>query len=250
MPTIYIGSILTNKQGSKFIIESIDGRCKVGIRYLDERGYRTTVPAVSIKRGCIKNPYHPVIYGVGYMGVGGYRSAINGKRTAEYEAWKAMLSRAYDESLHKRNSAYIGCSVHKDWHDFQVFAAWLNAQPNWGKKGFELDKDIKKPGNKIYCKEFCELIPRRVNSLRLMTRARDGVPPGVTVSPNGKFRASCRNGVRDVKLGTFETKEAAFEAYKRFKEDIIKGAAEEYRDAISREAYLALINHEVVWNND
>lgn len=242
MPNIFVGSELENNQGSRYVITSINGRMKVSIRYLDDVGYEATLPAKSLKDGSIKNPYHPVIFGVGFMGVGKYRSAINGKRTPEYEAWKGMLSRAYDPKLHKRNSAYCDCTVCPHWHNFQNFAEWLNGQRNWGKKGYELDKDVLGDGNKVYSPENCELLPRRINLLRMKTKPRGDLPPGVSVSPNGKFRASCRDGEKNVKLGTHETKELAFEAYKNFKEKVIKEAAEEYRSCISERAYRTLMN--------
>lgn len=240
MANIIIGAIFVNNQGSKFIIEKIDGRMKVHIRYLDQHSYRAVVTTQNIKLGSVKNPYHPNVLNVGYMGVGDYKSAINGKRTAEYESWKGMLQRAYCPRLHARNPAYIGCSVDPIWHNFQNFAEWLNSQKNWGKDGFDLDKDILFDGNKIYGPQFCEILPRRINSIRMRAPTTNGLPQGVTKSPSGAFRASCRNGQKDIKLGTHKCKWAAFEAYRDFKENIIKQAAEEFKDEISKRVYLSL----------
>ena len=245
MPEIFAGSVLKDRQGYEFVIESVDGRMKVSIKYLDSFGHSTTVSSGRIKSGSIKNPYAPKIYGAGYMGIGPWRSTVCGERTAEYEAWKAMLSRAYDKSLHKRNPAYIGCSVCPEWCNFQNFASWINSQKNWGKPGFELDKDIARPGNKVYCPELCELIPRRINALRMVTKSREGLPPGVSISPNGKYRAACRDGSGNVKLGTHETKDEAFLAYKEFKEKVIRDAANKFRSEISEMAYQSMINHVV-----
>jgi len=245
MPEIFVGSVLRNNQGSEFVIEKIEGRMKVSIRYLDIHGHASVEAATLIKLGSIKNPYQPKIYGVGFMGVGPFRSAIGSIRTPEYEAWKAMMSRAYDKSLHARNPAYIGCSVCPEWHNFQNFAAWLNDQPNWGRSGFELDKDVTKAGNKTYGPEFCELLPRRINALRMTPKGREGLPPGVSISPNGKYRAQCRDGSVCVKLGTHDTKEDAFMAYKVFKEGVIREAADEFRSVISDRVYKSMISHEV-----
>lgn len=247
MPEIFVGSVLKNRQGSQFVIDSVNGRMNVSIRYLDTHGYQAVVSASAIKSGALKNPYQPKIYGVGFMGVGPFFSAIDGIRTPEYEAWKAMLSRAYDSSLHKRNPAYVGCRVCDEWHNFQNFAAWLNCQANWGQKGFELDKDVTKAGNKVYGPEFCELLPRRINALRMVTPSRADLPPGVSISPNGKYRSSCRAGgeIGNVKLGTYDTKEEAFMAYKVFKEKVIRDAADQFRDVISDRAYQSMMAHEV-----
>lgn len=245
MPNVFVGSVLENNQGSRFVVESINGRMKVAIRFLDRYEHKAVVSAGAIKNGSIKNPYHPNVLGVGFMGVGEYRSAIGGKRTPEYEAWKAMLQRAYCSDLHARNPAYVGCEVQPAWHNFQTFAKWLNDQPNWGKNGFELDKDVTQAGNKVYGPDFCELVPRRINLLRMIPSANNGLSPGVTRSPNGNFRASCRDGSTCVKLGTYKTDGAAFLAYKQFKEGVIKKAAEEYRDVISERLYQSLISFEV-----
>lgn len=245
MPNIYIGSELTNNQGAKFIIETIDGRCSVGIRFLDLYAHRVTTSASLINAGSVKNPYYPNVLGVGFMGVGEYRSTINGRRTPEYEAWKAMLQRAYCKDLHSRNPAYVGCSVSPEWHNFQTFAQWINAQPNWGVGGFELDKDVTQAGNKVYAPEYCELVPRRINLIRVKPKSLNGLPAGVSRSPSGKFRASCRDGKRSVKLGTFPTAQEAFLAYKEFKEGVIKSAADEYKNVISDRLYKSLCSYEV-----
>lgn len=239
------GEVLRNSEGSEFIVLSAASRNKLNIKYLDNFGHETTVSLGRVLGGSIKNPFAPKVYGFGYMGVGSHRSAIKGKRTPEYETWKAMMSRAYDARLHQRNPAYSGCSVCPEWHNFQTFADWLHSQDNWLKPGFEMDKDIAHPGNKIYGPEFCELIPRRINALRMVTRSREDLPPGVSTSPNGRYRASCRNGNGNVKLGTHSSKEAAFSAYKAFKESVIREAANYHRNEISERAYLSMINHAV-----
>lgn len=58
-----------------------------------------------------------IIFGVGYFG-NGLRNTDNIKA---YKCWYNMLMRCYDEISLVRNPTYIGCSVHPDWLNFQVF---------------------------------------------------------------------------------------------------------------------------------
>lgn len=119
---------------------------------------------------------------------------INGIRVPckIYLKWKNMLERCYCEKFHKRNPAYIGCTVCKEWLTFSNFKAWIDAQ-DW--EGKEIDKDLLFIGNKIYSPDRCIMVSITVNSfLKENESIRGKYPIGVYYhKASGFFRARCRN---------------------------------------------------------
>lgn len=155
-----------------------------------------------------------------------------------------MLQRAYDKIWQKEHPAYINCSVDKRWHNFQNFAKWCednytsNNKINW-----ELDKDILVKGNKIYSPENCDFVPQEINNLFIRReKERGDLPIGVTYSKNRtRFRAT----VNKKRIGTFDTIEEAFQAYRVAKEKRIKEFAHKWKPFITERIYNALINYQV-----
>lgn len=180
-------------------------------------------------------------------GIGKYPIFINGVKSPQYSTWYGMLNRCYNENFHLKEPAYIGCIVCEEWHNFQNFAQWYddNIYETEGKHA-HLDKDILIKGNKIYSPETCCFVPQNINNLLTKSFNRRGLLPiGVTLQ-KGKHNASCRNGngIR-IHLGLYKTPELAFEAYKTYKENLIKELAEKYRELIPENVYNALINYKV-----
>jgi len=67
---------------------------------------------------------------------------------------------------------------------------------------------------------------------------------------NNKFRARSRGeGNKRQHLGYFNTPQEAFQAYKTFKEDLIKQVANEYKEQLDCRVYEALMNYEVNEND-
>lgn len=97
-----------------------------------------------------------LIFGVGRLGQGKYKSSINGINTKSYNTWIAMLARCYDPKSLKKRPTYAGCTVCEEWLNYQNFAEWYVA--NYF-EGCQLDKDKKVKGNKVYSPDTCELIP-------------------------------------------------------------------------------------------
>lgn len=123
------------------------------------------------------------------------------------------------------------------------------------KEGFQLDKDILKIGNKIYCQEYCRFVPNYLNSLLIdHGAARGDLPLGITANkPNIKtrkinttYRAECSTGYGDHISKTFKRVEEAQKWYsitkKRIvKEQVIRAFLE---NAIKTDVYLALVRRE------
>ena len=152
----------------------------------------------------------------------------------------------YDLKIQNKVNTYIGCETVKEWHNFQNFAEWAeqNYNPDTMQK-WQLDKDILFKGNKIYSPETCCFVPSRINSLFLKSdKVRGEYPIGVRKSGN-RFQSRFFKKEVYIHLGTFNTPEEAFQAYKVAKEQYIKEVADEYKDQIDPRVYEAMYNYKV-----
>ena len=204
------------------------------------------------KTGSIKNPMTPSVYGVGYFGIGEFKSIDeNGKQTKCYNTWKGMHERCYDPKYQEKHQTYKGCTVCQLWNNYQEFAKWDNENYyEVGNERMALDKDILKKGNKVYSAETCVYVPQSINKLFTKSnKTRGEYYIGVTKHGN-KFQALLNKGNgTSIALGTYDTPEEAFQVYKHAKEQYIKEVAEEYKEKIDPRVYEALMNYEVDIND-
>ena len=176
-------------------------------------------------------------------------TTLNGKITKEYALWHDMLKRCFYKPHLEKYPTYIGCTVSDNFKYYHLFHAWCQTQIGFGKEGYQLDKDLLIKGNKLYSEDTCVFIPKSLNLLLTKAAAGRGLLP-IGVTKNGKgFRAMCTIYGKAKSLGTFDTPELAFQAYKTFKEAYIKEQAELYKDSIDPRAYLALVNYEVYFDD-
>lgn len=208
----------------------------------------------AFEKGSIKCVFEPRIYGMGYLGVGEYKVSENGKATKVYDTWNHMLKRCYDPKYHMERPTYSNCEVCEEWLNFQVFSKWY--EENYYEiedKVMSLDKDILVKGNKIYSPDTCVFVPQQINTLFVKSDAiRGELPIGVTINTNGrtnKFQAQCKVNGKKTYIGNYSSPEKAFEAYKEFKENIIKSTADEYKEYIPAKLYDAMYNYEVNIND-
>ncbi len=225
---------------------------KVVVEFQDEYKFRTETIYANFKNGCIKNPFFPSVYGVGITG-NKYPRSVNKKMTKEYDTWIHILQRCFDDRLKEKQPSYVDKECCEEWLYFPNFYEWLHDQPNFDKwlngKRWAIDKDILIKRNKLYSPNTCCLVPQNVNCVFLKREADRGkYPIGVTEGEFG-FEAKCHNPFtnRSEELGCYATPERAFEAYKRYKEDIVKQVAkQEYdKENITKECYEAMMNYEV-----
>lgn len=232
----------TNEGGSVTVVE-YRGAFEVVIKHNDFYGHIATVTARHLRNGGVRNPYHPSVYGIGFMGVGEYVSKVGGKHTSAYTKWRGMFKRCYDPKSLARNPSYIGCTVHPDWYNFQSFAEWLERQ--YQSDGWELDKDLITEGNKIYSAGTCAFVPSQLNSLlNDCGSARGDLPQGVVRKGEGYLARLNVDGKLHY-LGTRHTPEEAFKIYKFAKEENIKRMAALWKGLIDPRVYDLLINYEV-----
>ena len=243
--SVKVGDKFTTNEGYEIEVLEYDVYKRVKIRFNTEFPSEKYVAVKEILKGNIKNPYHVTVRGVGFWGVGPYSSRNeDGTPIKEYIHWTSMLNRCYTEDYKKRFPTYVGCSVDRQWHNYQEFAEWCNWQVGF-KDGYVLDKDILVKGNKVYSPETCVLVPAELNSL-VVTQVKPGkdVPAGISFQ-NGcqKYIVSCAIDGKNKNLGRYKCPEEAFAVYKEFKENLIRERAEKYKDKMDIRAYHALTNY-------
>lgn len=195
----------------------------------------------SIKIGHVFNPYFKTYYNIGFLGEGVYNTR---KDIKVYNTWSNMLKRCYSQTEQEKHPTYKEVTVCEEWHNFQNFAEWF--YKNYV-EGWQLDKDILVKGNKIYSPETCAFVPREINNLFLFRRNSRGKYPIGVKAPKREndFEVGISKNSKIIYLGTFNTPEEAFQAYKVAKEQYIKEVADKWRDQITEEVYRALINYQV-----
>lgn len=103
-------------------------------------------------------------YGVGVFVNTPVVGIIGRKATKTYQIWDGMLSRCYNiVNDHYPMYGAKGTTVCVEWHEFQPFAVWYEAQ--YKEEGWHLDKDILSQNNvKIYSPTTCVVVPPSVNA--------------------------------------------------------------------------------------
>lgn len=238
-PSISKGDVFTVRDGECVVLRYKDAR-NVKVRFT-ATGYVTVCHSGALRKGNVKDPLAPSLVGVGCFGVGPYQGSYtdNGKkvRTRHYTAWQSMLIRCYSGQP-KFATGYAGCTVSKRWRNFQNFAHDIEQMPNWDTPGYELDKDIIKPGNKVYSRKHCCFVPREINGA--LVRSYSG--GGATIMPNGKWRARVSKGYGKgmIHLGCFDTREEALAVYAEGKRKRIRTLARIHKNQLDPRAYKAL----------
>lgn len=206
--------------------------------------------------GSVKNPYVANVFGVAAIG-SRYPAWVNNKATKEYATWKRILQRCYDKNYQSVQPTYKNVLCCKEWLLFENFYDWLHCQENFNNwyngERWALDKDILFKNNKLYSPNACCLVPQNVNSLFTKRNADRGETPIGVHKQLGKYLSLCQDPFtyEQVYLGSYDTPENAFEAYKNYKENIIKRVAQNEFDAgnITQACYDAMINYKVEIND-
>ena len=232
-----------NNFGSKIIIKEYRGALDIDIYFPEYNWVAKHITYSNFKKGNVKCPYEPRLYEVGYLGEGKYKVSENGRLTDEYIIWHSMLTRCYDPKYHEKYSTYKGCTVEDYLLNFQHMGKWLDE--NYYEIPGEqmcLDKDILCKGNKIYSRETCIFVPKRINNLfTKRDNTRGNSPIGTTPNSSGNYVAQCCDGNgKKIPLGTYSTKEEAFQVYKQYKEKVIKETIDSYKSKIPEPYYSRL----------
>jgi len=189
-----------------------------------------------------------LVHGVGYHPAHNRKdiSEYISNNDSEYATWIQMLRRCYSDAYKSKNPSYVGCSVCKEWHNFQNFAEWCKNHEFHG-MGYHLDKDILFKGNKLYSPETCCFVPREINNLfNSRASARGEYPIGVSVNKADKranmFRANIGVGRKLKNLGYFNTANEAHKAYCIGKKNYVREVALKWKENVSNDVFNALIS--------
>lgn len=253
-----LGEERLNKQGCLAKIIKYNEANDIIIQFQDEYKAEVHTSYRHFSSGNVKNPYYPSVHGIGILGTK-YPAKTNKKMTKEYDTWFQMIRRCFDKKEKEKCPVYKDVTCCKEWLLYENFYEWLHGQSNFdkwlnsrdNKERWCLDKDILIKENKVYSPETCCLVPNNVNVLFTNRKNyRGSLPIGVTKHGN-QYMAQCMNPFTDNKkqeyLGTYPTIEETFQAYKSYKENIIKQVAEkEYaKGNITKECYEAMMNYQV-----
>jgi hypothetical protein len=237
-----LGEVYTTTEGYKIQVVEYFNSQNVSVAFEDGFVLRNR-SYLNIKQGEVKNPNHRSVHRIGYFGIGKY---IVKENRVYFNKWKEMIRRCYSERHQERQPTYKECTVAEEWHNFQIFAEWMES--NYNPKimqGWQLDKDILVKGNKVYSPETCCFVPSEVNLLFVKNdKVRGSLPIGVRKSGR-KFYAKLFKNKKQTELGSFYTAEEAFKCYKFHKEQYIKEVADKWKDQLDPRVYEAMYNYQV-----
>lgn len=163
-----------------------------------------------------------------------------------YKTWKRMIERCFSPIRHKSQPTYMECNIADEWIVFSCFRDWAVGRY---RDGWQLDKDILVPGNKIYGPEFCVFVPQKLNLFfKTASHKKSGLPIGVSHGRHkNQYKASCRDPFTGKYnfLGYFSNPIDAHRAYLQKKHDFSCAYADLVDDTRLAEAlrtrYLGLI---------
>lgn len=250
----YEGKVFrTNTSGDLVVTKYINAR-EVHVKFIDT-GYETVATSGHIKAGSVKDKLKPKIYGIGVLG-DEVTQDLTGVTLKVYALWKNMLKRCYYHKHVEEYPTYKSCTTSENFNYYPYFKSWCNKQTGFNAvddKGntFTLDKDILIKGNKLYSEDTCCFVPEELNLLLVNNASvRGKYPVGVFLDKkvnNFKSKVRCNGKVREI--GTYNTPEEAFLAYKQAKEAYIKEVANKWKDQIDIRVYEALMKYEVDIND-
>jgi hypothetical protein len=191
----YLNKRFTNKHGcSGFVLKYVNAS---EVYFQFDSGWVGCFTIQNIRNGKFRDKMQPSVFGIGFFGDGPYKSKENGKITKSYRAWTNMLKRCYDEKSQAKTPTYKGCTVDKNWHNYQTFAKWFEENyPNDGKK-YDLDKDYLVKGNKIYSADTCCFLSHQQNTETSVAKRYRFISPSGEEVEIFNLRKLCRENNLD-----------------------------------------------------
>lgn len=234
MKNLNIGDVFPTNEGGSVTVINITGWDNITVKHNDSYAHTAIVRMSNLNYGRIKNPYHPNVFNMGYLGVGNYSPSVNGVRLIEYTVWMHVLERCYSSRYQTLRPSYVGCTVCEEWLNFQNFAHWYR-NTGYYNIGYHIDKDILYTGNKVYSPSTCCMVPNAINSIFVDQSRENGLPTGVHKHLN---RYVVKVG--DVRIGSYDNIPEAEVNYIYNKQILILSLMEQYKNQVDVEVYYAL----------
>lgn len=235
------GDVFQNKYGNEFLIT---GYCSKTNRYncITLNMYsEITCSVASINNKTLRHPLDKTVCGVGYLGVGKYRTQTQDKkRDKAYASWTGIIDRCYNENNPNYKSyGAKGVVVCEDWQNFQVFAEWFYNQENCTDKDYDIDKDLM--GGISYNPLNCLMLHNKINRfISMYFLKRKSVC--VYYQGDGKKRANpWRVSINGKHRGSYLTKEAAEVDCKFIRKNLGLTFIEENKALMNGQVYNELI---------
>lgn len=170
-----VGDVYKTPSGD-LVVEHYNNAFDVDIMFLTT-GYKRKAVKAHIIKGQVKDPMFPSVHGIGYLGNTGV-SRDGGLKPA-YILWRGMITRCYSPHYLNRHPTYRDCHVDPVWLCFERFEMDVLQIPGydrWSREGaaYELDKDIRVEGNKLYSLETCSFVSKSENVKFAMRKKSNG----------------------------------------------------------------------------
>src|SRR5690554_2298155 len=160
-----VGEVYETLYCGQVVVTEYRNRNSVTVVFLDT-GYalETTKDRLRAKKPPrLRDPLAKTVFGVGFIGEGPHKAHCRGADTRPFSIWRAMLRRCYYRGSRHHQRSYEGCTVCPEWHNFQNFADWFEANyPRDGER-YQLDKDARFPGNTEYSPSACQFLTQARN---------------------------------------------------------------------------------------
>jgi hypothetical protein len=192
----YLNKRFTNNAGQSGFITKFVNSKEVYFKF-DVTGWVGCFNIKQINSGEFKDRLAPSVYGIGFIGDGIYSSKENCGHRKVYSLWKTMIKRCYEPNRLKKFPTYVGCTVAKEWHNFQNFAEWyFENYPNDG-KDYQLDKDHLVKGNKLYSPDTCCFLTPQQNTETSQAKTYTFISPNGNKVTVFNLRKFCRENSLD-----------------------------------------------------
>jgi hypothetical protein len=258
--SIKVGDVMRSSSCNDFTVISVNNSNSILVQFNDEFKYECRANAFNLNKGHIKNPYFAKLFGLGYLGVGDYKSSSGSScrghtNTPEYTSWVNMMSRCYYNKYTNRINGYTNydlVTVDKSWHNFQTFAGWFcnekkrvtNILPN---VDFVLDKDILSSSIKVYSSSTCCLVPVEINTaVRDSTsKVKDNKLSTLKLNKRNTYSFRFYIGRKCIFIDNAKTAKECIEFYLKYKERYVHDLALKYKLVLNPNVYAALMSYEL-----
>ena len=241
----YEGNVYPTKSyGDILVLEYINYR-DVTVKFLNTGNVRKTATS-EIRKGEIRDNEAFPVYKVGVMDIP--NEVQRGKPVPkEYSIWNGVKQRCYNENIRDKLPSYRDVEMSDNFKLYSYFKEWCNNQIGFNEEGWQLDKDILSKDSKVYSEHTCCFVPPEINCAVTNNKSvRGQFPQGVIHNcTKTRYRARIQRSNKWESLGTYDTPEEAFYAYKPVKEAYIKSLAEKWKDKIDPRVYDALMKWEI-----